>query len=449
MKWLILLALVASCGKHTEPKALDYKDSDGDQIQNYKETEFDKYVANFETLGDVKGVIRFNADKLYEIKFTNQHNLDASTLELMTGNYAKLKQQEYFSEWSNVVLEDKAEVPSLKQAQYTISFELVSGSDKPDEILLVTGKESLNLGIWEENKTATLSSNDLNALINGSAKLVLVKKFKPKMKFFDETDITIKEKTYRVYYHDGKESKIFYVSKDLEFGNFLKMKEIYKHVSVTEDDFFFKSWELDETNWYTRNLANGDKVVAKSKLSKLREKFKENYTIQKKVISRINGNIVSTLDLNNKPGAKVYLRIRSLTQTVRTFAANNRTYQVGGGGGGREGNSSGRVTCHSFQTLVADESQKKPDLDQVVNQFNHPEIFDQGLSGIPSESGLFWELKAISPAENMRLALNNLPESTYVQTGEYRNNCNPEARGQRTNTEGKLSLEVESYVEKI
>ncbi len=58
MKWLILLALVASCGKHTQPKALDLHDSDGDQIQNFEESDFDKYVANVESLSEVKGVLR-------------------------------------------------------------------------------------------------------------------------------------------------------------------------------------------------------------------------------------------------------------------------------------------------------------------------------------------------------------------------------------------------------
>lgn len=37
MKWFILIILFA-CGKHDEPKQLDLRDSDGDQVLNYQES---------------------------------------------------------------------------------------------------------------------------------------------------------------------------------------------------------------------------------------------------------------------------------------------------------------------------------------------------------------------------------------------------------------------------
>lgn len=95
MKWLILLALVSACGKHQEPKALDYRDSDGDQIQNYQETELDKYVANFESLGSISGVLRFNAEKTIELTFNNEHDLNTKTLDLMTANAERVKLEDY------------------------------------------------------------------------------------------------------------------------------------------------------------------------------------------------------------------------------------------------------------------------------------------------------------------------------------------------------------------
>jgi hypothetical protein len=446
MKWLILLALVA-CGKNHEPAALDYKDSDGDQIQNYKESDFDKYVANFDSLGEVKGVIRFNTDKLNEIRFTNEHDLDSNTIELMTANEKRMQAQDYFSEWSRVILQDKVVAPSLKLSQYNVQIEFVTGSDKPDEVLLVTGKTSLKLGDWAEVMRPTLSSEDLTALSDGSAKIVLVKKFK-KLKFFDETELTIKEKTYRVFYNDSKETKIFYVSKELEFVSFLEMMKIKKYVPVTEDDYFFNSQLLNETNWYTRELANGDKVIAKTSFDKLKKKFEENYTYQKKVISRVNGDVASVLELKNKPGAKIYLRIKSIQKTMRTFKESVSSHREGGGGG-REGNAS-PMTCNSFRRNITNEALVHFDFNDVVTQLNHPELFRQDeISPEVSENGLYFETKAELLNENIKLNFNPLPASTYVQSGEYRNNCNPDARGQRTNTEGKLSLEVESFVEKI
>jgi hypothetical protein len=446
MKWLILLALVA-CGKHQEPAALDYHDSDGDQIQNYKESDFDKYVANFESLGEVKGVIRFNTDKLNEIRFTNQHDLDNNTMELMTANEKRIQTQDYFSEWSRVILQDKIVAPSLKLSQYSVQLEFVTGSDKPDEVLLVKGNTSLKLGDWAEVMKPSISSEDLTALSEGNAKLVLVKKFK-KLKFFDETDQTIKEKTYRVFYNDSKTTKIFYVSKELEFVSFLEMMKIKKYVPVTEDDYFFNSHLLNETNWYTRELVNGDKIIAKTSFDQLKTKFEQNYTYQKKVISRVNGDVSSVLELKNKPGAKVYLRIRSIQKTMRTFNESVSSRREGGGGG-REGNA-GSMMCHSYRRNITNETLVHFDFNDVVTQMNHPEFFGQEeIYPEISENGLYFETKAELSNENVKLNFNPLPASTYVQSGEYRNNCMPEARGQRTNTEGKLSLEVESLVEKI
>src|SRR6478752_2625999 len=105
MKWLILLALVTSCGKHSEPPAVDLKDSDGDQVQNYKEkTELGKYVANFEKLKEVKGSLRFINDRPVEIQFSNSHDLNVQTINMITGNENQLRSERYFSEWSKVTL---------------------------------------------------------------------------------------------------------------------------------------------------------------------------------------------------------------------------------------------------------------------------------------------------------------------------------------------------------
>ena len=72
MKWLILILFI-SCGKHESPSAIDLRDEDGDQILNYMEaSQEQKHIANFETLGAIKGTLKIHHLNPVEIKFSNE-----------------------------------------------------------------------------------------------------------------------------------------------------------------------------------------------------------------------------------------------------------------------------------------------------------------------------------------------------------------------------------------
>ena len=137
MKWLILLMLVA-CGKHEEPAALDFRDSDGDQVQNAYESDFDKYIANVEKLGIIKGVLKFNTGKeIEEISFTNKIDLNEKTLKLIVSNEKRIKKEDYFSETSILRLEEVKNMP-LEAKQYSLQLEFLATNVSPDELLQVS-----------------------------------------------------------------------------------------------------------------------------------------------------------------------------------------------------------------------------------------------------------------------------------------------------------------------
>lgn len=446
MKWLILLTLITACGKHSEPAALDLRDSDGDQIQNHQEkSELNKYVANFKSLTEVKGVIRFFADKPVEIEFSNAHDLNAYTLNMITGNENQLRSEEYFSEWSKISL---AEMPVLNfsQNQVQVKLEFVSGSDSPNEVLLVNGKSIMKLGSWKQQMNLTFSAQDLKDLTSGEAEIVLVKKFENKMAEDQDANETIKEKTYRVYFNDGSESKIYYVSKDLEYDRFLEMMKIDVDRDIDDDLLFFHGERWTDKRWYDRELKNGDKVLVRQSLSSLREVFLKRFTIKTTTIGRVNGQSSNSLSFMNKENAKVYLKIKSFYKTVRTFVESREVR--GGGGGGRDGNGGGRCTIHR-RNVSGEEKRYLPQ--RILGEELGTDLFNESFidSRNDEKGNEFWQMKLEAPTPNFELKFKSYAAKTYVLTGEIESSCDYTGNKQNTHPEGKLSLEVESYVEKI
>lgn len=444
MKWFILLALITACGKHTEPKALDLHDSDGDQIQNYEESEFDKYVANVESLKEVKGVLRVYTDKQREFVFSNNYDLKTRTLEMITGNENQLRLEEYFSEWSKI----KIEGPEIefKKAQYEVNLAFDTGSDKPDHLILINGNEKTRLADWSQNMTLKLSATTLVDLINGKAELALVKKFEHSLAPGQDSNKTIREKTYRVFYDDGSMAKVYYVSKDLNFDDFLAKMKVDIGVIIDEDYLFFSSHDVGDKSWFIRKMQNGDKVVVKNSINVLRETFLKRFSYKKTTIGRLNGKSIGGLNLQNKEGAKVYLRLKSFYKTNKTFV---ETQEVrGGGGGGREGNAGGRCTIH--RRLVKTDEVQMLDIEDLAQEIMTPESLTQERVEMRSDdTGTYWEMKLDTANPNSSLMFKSLPANSYVITGEFRSSCDYTGGMQSTNPEGKLSLEVESYVEKI
>lgn len=445
MKWLILIAMITACGKHTEPKAVDLRDSDGDQIQNHKETDLNKYVANFESLSEVKGVMRFFSDKPTEIEFSNTHDLNAHTVSMITGNENQLMPEEYFSEWSKITLAKKANL-NFTQAHVQVKLEFVTGSDVPNEVILVNGKTLLKLGKYEEKMIVTLSAQDLKDLAAGEAELILVKEFPNKMADDQDAKESIKEKTYRVYVNDGSQSKIYYVSKELEYERFLEMMKIKIEEHISDDFLFFNAHGWNEKKWFDREMRSGDKVVVRQSLTKLSEQFMKRFTIKTTTIGRVNGKATESLNLMNKENAKVYLKIKSFSKTLRSFAESSETR--GGGGGGREGNAGGRCTIHR-RNVSGEEmvflSQRTLEEELGSDLFN-----ENFIDTKRDEKGNdYWQMKLEAPTPNFAIKFRSYAAKTYVQTGEIGNSCGSVLNPNNTHPEGKLSLEVESYVEKI
>ena len=454
MKWLILLTLIA-CGKHEEPNKLDLRDSDGDQVLNHQESELEKYVADIEPLGKVQGVMKLNLDKIIEIPFSNELDIKNNALSLIVSNEDRLKHEEYFSEWSKLRFSGNLAKLNLTSSHYLIHLQFESGSDKAQELVLKHGTETILLGEWSEVMKIQLSAQNLSSLLEGTSFLSLRKKFQKSPLFEDNQDGTIREKTYRVHFFDGKKSKILYVARSLAFPDLLKLMNI-KAKAISEDELFFNSDLVEAPRWYMRELKTGGKVIVFSDLEKLNEKILENYIYHKEVLSRVNGKASSTFHFNNPENAKIFVRISSAKYTQRTFIeTKKRRTHGGGGGGGREGNANSGYRCtHYLRNIKKEQSYSSNLQDVFVNLGQEETIFNSYVEEEMSEKGVFWEMKLNQPAPNLAWQFINRPSSTYTVTGEYRNSCGDGANRGRgaaysTNTEGKFEVVIESYVEKI
>lgn len=455
MKWpnlLILLSLIA-CGKHEQPKRLDLRDSDGDQVLNYQESELEKYVANFEPLGKVKGVMRFTLDKIIEVPLSNELNIKDSSLSLAVANKDRVSAENYFSEWSKLRLTKTISLPDLKSEQYQLHLQFEDGSAEPEELLLKTESEIINLGAWSNFLKIQISRENFSSLINGKAFFMLKKKF-PKSSLFNEAQAgTIKDKTYRVHYFDGKKSRILYVSNELDFSELLRLMDIKARI-ISEDDLFFNAHIQEKDQWFVRELKDSDKVLVFTNISKLREKFLKNYTYQKKVLSRKNGKAAASIQFKNSEGAKVYLRITSAHFTQRTFVeSKERRSHGGGGGGGREGNAESPYKCTHYLRKVKKETVFLSSLENLFQNLGESEaLLNSDYEEQLGNNGPYWEMKLNQPAVNLIWIFINRPASTFTKTGEYDNSCRRDrsiSYGTSTNYEGKFEVVIESFVEKI
>lgn len=458
MKWLLLFFLL-SCGKHQQPNAIDFHDSDGDQILNENDTE--KGIANFETIGLVKGVLRIDSDLMLEIPFSNDNKIKDKTINLLFKNEKFLKQEDYFSEWSRINLEtiDISKIKVLKQYAITLTFD--SSADSADEIAIVQDKAIRNLGSWKNIIRLNISHEDLKALNEGKAYLSLRKKFK-KSQFSEESqELSILNKTNRVYFFDGKRAKIIYASKELNLKQILDFLNISKHRMINDDDIFFKTDESQEDQWFTRELSTGEKIVVFSNSLNLEQEFLKKYNYKKTTVKRENGLVVSNLKLQNSPESTIYIRIKKVLTSLRTFSGSSqrRRYQTGGS---LRDNGYIYYCTHYFRNISSETF-----LDPSFSNFLENIQISSNDTTIPSDilrnatikeqntpQGLYWEIKLNETHENLGISLIPKDNSEFVVTGDYRNQCEmnqteTSSPNYQTHPEGIYSFEIETLVEKI
>jgi hypothetical protein len=459
MKWLILFLAIA-CGRHEEPLFQDLRDFDGDQILNYQEFGSDKIIANVESPGEVKGIIRFLANQLHEVPFSNSIDKKNLITQLLIANEDYMKETPVFSEWMNLHLKTSEPV-ILKAKQYPIQLTFESSTGQLDKLAIFSGKEFVVLGTWSPFMKIELSSETLNDLLSGKKILAVKRKLKRSPLFEKETEETIKEKTVRLYFFDGKMARISYISNQMMMKEILEVFDIKKSQTVDIKSLIF-NFLSDEVRWFQRELRNGDKILIKSSEIELQKELLKGFEYKKSLISRENGFQAKTSYLFNKKGAKIFLRIRNVVRKDRIFKDRIVSKVHGRYGSARLGDWSPGYNCDHYLREIADETVSFPDQEELIDHLIlSPRIAGENL--LPTESleekfgeeGAFWDGSLIATEENLIMGIESSPLYTFTVTGEIKNSCRDDiTAGNRfasysTHPEGKFSFVLESYVEKI
>jgi hypothetical protein len=452
IKWIILALLVA-CGKNQEPAPVDYGDSDGDQVLNYEESTEGKYLANLDEMGLVEAKLKFMAGEPLEIKLKN--TLSGTPLDMIVSSEKKLEAKPYFSEWSDLRLISDQGCRELNKSKYSVQLEFSKESDVPDEVFLRRGKDFQTLGTWKGVMRFEISSEELKEILCGKANLSLKKKFRRGRFFETSSDETIREKTYRVHFFDGKSGRILYVSKDLAFNDLHKKLKISPLKLKSEDDLFYFSRTPGHTGWYAREFSNGEKALVYAEDSIIREKFFNQYHISKAILSRTNGESEKIIELKNKSSANIFLRVRPVSMVKRAFVETREPRTHGWSGGGMNGFGGDSWECVHYIRKIQTEKESIPEYSTFLENLNlEVSESDLGIEQI-DDLGAFWEMKLGGEQENTRIFLKMKGEESFSITGEYQNSC-PNSRinrgrspSFRTNIETHLKFQVESFVEKI
>lgn len=333
MKKILFLSvaatMLASCGKHTEPKALDLRDDDGDQILNYLEvSEFDKYVSNFQPItskkaklnitlkmmsGDLRLIeseIDFNKDMRQELTKNVFRNFHSPFISYESDYYSEIASGKIKEISKTVIPKELSQDGGVIQ----ISFE---NTDMNNDFISILKKDKGNYKTLFSGrvKESTLFIDQISSqliateLLNGNEILFSNNPTNKKENIFFEKNLVedIKSKTYRLILSTDKETNIYYVSKELSIQGFLDLAKVnltdYKFRSTRERiSLYGETEEISLTKVlvplnFTEEMMNiklsagGTFVLFAGKIQEFKKDFFKNLTKQTGEITRIeNGH---------------------------------------------------------------------------------------------------------------------------------------------------------------
>lgn len=444
-----MLLLLIACGKHEEPNFVDMRDKDGDQILNHEEDSLHKYIANIDEIKKISGTLSFNQNGLHHFPVSNDFSLKEMILHHMTIDERLIKEAPFLDEGEKLKIKKDFEIP-LTKLQYQIELKLDTDSGDADQLILKTHEGEMILSAWSSIMSFQLTKDELVGVLNGKFHLLIRKNLS-----FEKIK-SIREKTFKFYFISNKRIEIKYVSKELDFEELKHLLKIYQTVPYIEQDLLFNHQLSESPHFIHKELKNGDHFLVEISPLDLGERLKNHFTQKRHLIERLNGTSSQSIEFKNPQGLKVYLRILSLEQVLRTFGESNEKLTHGhGSGGGAFGNGPDKTTCTHYLRSIQSESKMTPSIDYLLKSINEIELIEKmTILERFNQGHLETVLTFTDSPGNMSFSLKNLKDNSYVTTGEYKNSC-AHLRSQerkssfKTNPEGKLSIEIESFVEKV
>ena len=457
MKFLLILLILQACGKHDEPNAKDLRDLDGDQIPNaYEVSDFDKQVANLSPLGNVQAELRLkqgrNTEVISTIEFENTIDISSYTKDLMVQNIHSLPVDDYFSQYSLLRIKIDKSSTVLTQAQIYGKL-TIKGTNERLDLTLIDKTNAELLGTFKDTIDFELSKEKIEKILRGEAFLAISRNEISQFNLPSQEE-TVKAKTYRVFYDNGLETKIFYVSKDLSFDDFLILLQIDKTHKIEEVDLLSTDLTFRMPLWWVRNLNEHDKVLVKEDVKHLSTHYLNSLHKSNVNVSRENGVAKVSLNLLKHPKAKALIKIRA-SRVLNSFKESGYTASYSYESSYRDNTLT--VKCDSIRREIVTPIHPQVDegfLRNTLRLVSNDAVFSN-YKLLPGHDGkgAFWELQVPPGVVKFDAYLENLPADTYTLTGTYSSNCkqtgSPYFMNYQTNFESQLNFFLETYVEKI
>jgi hypothetical protein len=451
MKTLLLLLLLAACGKNEMPPENDMNDSDGDSIPNYREAEMDKYISKVVPLQEVETEIEFQTGltKLTSHKFliSNKIDLQKYSVDLLVRNLVSLQTNDYFSEFSHLRMKPGQTIVLSEPGVVRVTLKSTKIQTAPTSVFLSYPDKKIPLGTWSPNMEINIASEDLNAILQGEANFAITNLTDKKL-FLDKTqDDTIREKTFRVLYNDGSKTDIFYISKELKFEDILKFFNIESYKNIEEQNLLTTTHKPLSAEWWVRKINDRDIIIVKEDIRSLSEFYLQGFEKKKLSLKRQNGVAHNNLVISKQPGAKVLLKIRG-NKSLVTF--NTKTKEDSGNVGKER-----YWVCELYNRTAT----VMPEIEilgtEIENNLKLNGMTPTAVQALADEMGAFLEVEISSDQTEFELKLENFAQNQYLPVGLYHKVCDkrgtsgPDLRYVPQAPEGSLSLNIEAFVEKI
>lgn len=440
MKWLIFIIFFSSCGKHVEPNKIDLSDSDGDQILNVSDE--DKYVANNESTIQSRGRIKFNNGVISEIPFSSDRFLNQSILSLITQNSKKEIDQSDFSKLSKIKLLRSEKLKKSNLNNHTIRFYFDTNHSTSDEVVMINSTMVTSLGFWEKNKKISLSTIEFEDILSGKSHFAIKKKDQKNNSAEARLQDSIHHKTYKVYFYDGMTNKVLHISNDLDFNLFKEQQNIRSITIKKAKDLLLNMPEKSLRKWYSRKLNNNTYVLANLDEADAYQSLSANFVHSKILLKRTKGTPQNTLKLNNKFGALVLLRIKQPQQIAKAIQiASNKDKTITFIG------KKMSTSCYQFFKNSLKDKTYIHNFEFLMKNMKNLNILRKYILENIDTNKVYWELLSDELPENFNISF---VKALNLSRDQYLNTCfNPKIPPQTLYIESNLTVEIESFVEKI
>ena len=437
------------------PKKVDLRDSDGDGTTNHYElTEIERFTADIIPIENVQVEMRIkltnSASTELKINMSNQIDLTKLSRELLVKNSKHLPTDEYFSEWAKIKI-DSEEVPALPdQLLFRIDLCFKQLESPPDKILLVTKTGTKELSVWAQTASFLLTKKELEDVLKGEIFYALSRKSKPFQSSEESQEQSIKNKTYRVFINNGLSTKIYYVSRDYPFEEFLKAKNILKLQPISVQNLLKGRYLVTTPEWWVNEINGKDKVVVRDDLSSLSQFYVEGLEKNRFSVVRKDGLHLKSAILENSGEALILFKIRAKKQ-LRSFKLRTETVSyLRRSGSFKDCVDSYREVLSEAQFGLSEQELR----DALMITSNGVQVSlspsEIEIDSRRDDRGDFFEITLRTVNTTLELKLKDLDHSSFTEVGLYQSSCGgPRLKKFLSNSESFLDLSIEAYVDKL